>query len=204
MEMTETFKRRLGIYLAMLTFAALLVAGNAMGLPCKGRIVNTGDTKEEVASKCGEAMFKEQREVKQETTDGSGASSSTTTTIDQWAFDFGPDDLMQSYRFENGKLVEIASIGYGRLPDATVDTCRNGELLAVGDSSLEAFLKCGEPLAKEQQVDKVIKTTSGGETRRTTVPVIEWTYRYGPDLSGYTLKIENGRVMEIRAREFGK
>ena len=188
----------------MLTLATMFVAGNAMGLPCKGRDVNTGDTEEEVASKCGEAMFKEQRKVRLETADASGIRSSTTTTVDEWAFDFGPDELMQSYRFENGKLVRIANIGYGRLPDATDDTCRNGELLAVGDSSLETFLKCGEPLSKEEQPDKVIETKGGGETRRTTVPVVEWTYRYGPDLPGCTVRIENGRVTEIRAREFGK
>ena len=189
---------------AVITVALLLLAGTAWALPCKGLSVNTGDTEEDVAAKCGEAMLKEQRIVKVEETDGGGENGSTTTTIDEWTFDFGPDELMQSYRFENGKLVEIASIGYGRLPDATTDTCRNGELLAVGDSSRDVFLKCGEPLAKEPREDKVIETTSGSETCRTTVPVVEWTYRYGPDLPGYTIRFENGIASEIRARKFGE
>ncbi len=202
--MTAIIKRRLGTCLAMLAFATLCMAGTALGLPCKGWLAVTGDTEEVVAGRCGEAMFKEQRVVKQDITDRSGTSSRTTTTVDEWAFDFGPDELMQAYRFENGKLAEIVNLGYGKLPDATDDTCRNGELLAVGDTSLEVFLKCGEPIAKELQANKVVKTISGGETRRTTVPVVEWTYRYGPDLPGYTLTIENGTVTEIRARQFGK
>ena len=200
----KTFGSRWGTFLVMPAFAVLLVAGNALGLPCRGKTVNSGATQEEVARACGEAMFKERRRVRLETTDESGVRRSTTTVYDEWAFDFGPDELMASYRFENGGLVEITPIGYGRPPDATVDTCRNGELLATGDSTLEAFLKCGEPIAKEPQPDKVIETTSGGESRRMTVTVVEWTYRYGPDLPGCTLRFENGRVTEIRAREFGK
>jgi hypothetical protein len=189
---------------SVLIAAALLIAGNAMGLPCNGKSVNVGDTKEEVATKCGEAMFKEERSVKLEEVDKKGNRSSTATTINEWAFDFGPDELMQLYRFENGKLAEIKSISYGRLHDDPADTCRNGELLAVGDSSLDAFLKCGEPIAKEKQASKVIEESNGDKKLRTTIPVAEWTYRYGPDTPGYTLTIENGVVTGIRTREFGK
>lgn len=189
---------------AVLVSAVIGMAGTALGLPCKGWLATTGDSMEEVAGKCGDAMYKEQRVVKQEITETNGSVSNTTAVVDLWAFDFGPDELMQSYRFENGKLVEIDNIGYGRSPESTDDTCRNGESLAVGDTSIETFLKCGEPLAKEPQADKIIETKSGGETRRTTVPVVEWTYRYGPDLPGWTLRIEDGKVTEIRKREFGK
>ena len=188
----------------VLVAAALLIAGNAMGLPCNGQPVNVGDPKEEVATKCGEAMLKEERSVKMEEVDKKGNRSVMATTIDEWAFDFGPGELMQLYRFENGKLAEIKSIGYGRLHDDPADTCRNGELLAVGDSYLDAFVKCGEPIAKEKQASKVIEESSGDRKFRTTIPVAEWTYRYGPDAPGYTLTIENGVVTGIRTREFGK
>lgn len=189
---------------SVLIAAALLIAGNALGLPCNGQPVNVGDTKKEVATKCGEAMFKEERNVKVEEVDKKGNRSVMATTICEWAFDFGPDELMQLYRFENGKLAEIKSIGYGRLHDDPADTCRNGELLALGDSSLDAFLKCGEPIAKEKLASKVIEESSGYKKLHTTIPVADWTYRYGPDAPGYTLRIENGVVTGIRTREFGK
>lgn len=175
-----------------------------LGLPCNGQAVNVGDTMDEVTTKCGEAMFKEERTVKVEEIDQNGTRSSAATTVDEWAFNSGQGELMLSYRFENGKLAEIRSIGYGRLPDDPADTCRNGELLAVGDSSLDAFLKCGEPIAKERLAAKVVESASGGERRLITVPVAEWTYRYSPDAPGYTLRIDNGVVTEIRRREFGK
>ena len=35
----------------------LLLAGNALGLPCRDQVVNIGETMNEVASKCGEAAM---------------------------------------------------------------------------------------------------------------------------------------------------
>jgi hypothetical protein len=189
--------------ISLLTTITLLIAVNALALPCNGQAVNVGDTRKVVATKCGEAMYKEERTVKVEEIENNAIVSRSATTTDLWAFDFGPEELMQSYRFENGKLVEIRTAGYGRLHDDPNDTCRNGELLAVGDNSLDAFLKCGEPIAKEKQEDKVVDSTSDGKRIRTTIPVTEWTYRYGPDAPGYTLTIENGVVTDIRTREFG-
>lgn len=178
-------------------------AGKVLGLPCRGQIVNTGEAMAEVAAKCGEAALKEQRTVSVKETDKSGTLA-TTTTIDEWTYDFGPEELMQMYRFENGKLTEISSIGYGRPHDDQGENCRNGQLLAVGDTAVDAFLKCGDPLMKEKKEDKVTETEDGGTKRWTAVSVVEWTYRYGPDLPGYTLRFENGKVVEIRQRKFGE
>ncbi len=179
----------------------LLLAANAFGLPCKDQTVNIGEIMNEVAAKCGEAALKEQRTVKVEEADEDGTSS-TITTIDEWTYDSGPDEVMQSYRFENGKLRKIRNVGYGTLRD--FDTCRNGEKLAVGDNAVETYLKCGEPLAKERRDDKVIESESSGKKRRTFIPVVEWTYRYGPNAPGYTVTFENGVAAKIRTREFGK
>ena len=187
----------------MLTLGALLFAGAALGLPCKGETVNTGDSPEEVATKCGEPMLKEKRVVSVRETEGKVARS-TVTTIDEWTFNFGPAEMMQSYRFENGKVADIRNVGYGLVQDFSVDNCRNGELLAVGDSTLDAYIKCGEPLARETRADKVIETEEGEIKRRTTMSVVEWTYRYGSNAPGYTLLYENGLVTDIRTREFGK
>jgi len=190
--------------LALLLAGQLLHAGSALSGGCKGEAVTTGDSREEVAAKCGEAMLKEQRKLTVEETDKEGKIVRTVTDIEEWTFDSGPEELMQSYRFENGKLADIRSIGYGRIQDPMVDNCRNGTLLAEGDSTIEAFLKCGEPLAKQKLEDKVVESTEGDKKRRTSLPVAEWTYRYGRDLPGYTLTFEDGKVTKIRTREFGK
>jgi hypothetical protein len=187
----------------------LFLSGDALGLPCKGQTVNIGETMNEVTAKCGEAAFKEQRTVTVEetTTEGTGATAkttTTTTTIDEWTYDFGPEELIQSYRFEKGILKDISSRGFGPTHDFTIDPCRNGAALTVGDSTVETYVKCGEPIAKEKLKNKVIESEYGVIKRRTTVPVVEWTYRYGRDLPGYTITFENGVAVDIRTREFGK
>jgi hypothetical protein len=186
----------------------LFLSGNALGLPCKGQTVNIGETEHEVTAKCGEAAFKEQRTVTVEetTTQATGTSITTTTstTIDEWAYDFGPEELIQSYRFEKGILKDISSRGFGPTHDFSIDACRNGEALTVGDSTVETYVKCGEPIAKEKLKNKVIESDYGVTKRRTTIPVVEWTYRYGRDLPGYTITFENGVAVDIRTREFGK
>lgn len=201
--MHKTSMAEVGICIVMLTLGSLLFAGAALGLPCKGETVYTGDTMEEVAAKCGEPILKEKRVVSVMETDEK-TTHSTITTTDVWTFNFGPAELMQSYTFENGKVADIRCVGYGLVQDFNVDNCRNGELLAVGDSAVDAYSKCGEPVAKETRPDKVIETEEGQIKRRTTVPVVEWTYRYGPNAPGYTLRFENGLVTDIRTREFGK
>lgn len=193
----------LGRCIVVVIIGALPFVGAAFGFPCKGEGVNTGDTPEIVAKRCGEAMLKEKRVVTVKETEGK-VTRTTVTNIEEWIYTAGPTELMQLFRFENGKVVDIGSPGYGPVQDFSMDNCNNGELLAVGDSPLDAYMKCGEPLGKEKRADKVTVTVEGGVKRQTTVPVVEWTYRYGPNLPGYTLTFENGVVVSIRPREFGK
>lgn len=180
------------------------MTGNAVGLPCNGKAANIGDTIKQVAAKCGEAIFKEHRTIKVEEVDEKGNKSSTVTNIDEWIYDSGHEELAQLFRFENSKLVKISSPGYGVVRDFSIDTCRNGEALSVGDTMAETYLKCGDPLSWEKLKDNVEDTEYGVVKRRTYIPVTEWTYRYGPDAPGYTVTFEDGLAVKIRTREFGK
>jgi len=69
---------------------------------------------------------------------------------------------------------------------------------------VEAYLKCGEPLAREKRPEKVTESVEGEIKRRKSVAVVEWTYRYGPEAPGYTVRFENGDAVDIRPRTFGK
>jgi len=184
-----------------------LLTGTVLAGSCKDADIATGDPMSEVAGKCGQPMLKEERTVKVEETVTEKKkvhTTTTTTTIDEWVFNSGPTEQMQMLRFENGKLAEIRNIGYGLLNDPANDTCRNGELLAVGDSIVETYLKCGEPLAREKRDDKTTESESDDKKVKTIVSVVEWTYRYGPDLPGYTVRFEDGTAADIRLRKFGE
>ncbi len=183
--------------------AGYLIAGTAYSLPCNGESVVRGETMMEVSAKCGEAVLKEQRTVTVEEVNPDRTKRSTVV-IDEWTYDRGPEESVQWYRFENGTLTDISDKGFGTMQDFSIDTCRNGELLAVGDSTVDAYLKCGSPIAKETLNSKIMETESNGSKRRTILQVAEWTYRYGPKAPGYTLTFENGIVAKIRMREFGQ
>jgi hypothetical protein len=200
--MGGAFKRG-GFVTPVLSLLLLFQAGNVFGAPCRGHLVNTGEGMAEVVDQCGEATMKERRLVTVEVIDEQGTTK-TATAIDEWTYDLGPEEPAQTYRFENGILAEIRSNGYGRSRDLRIDPCRNGEVLAVGDTTADAYLKCGDPLARERLKDKLVETEEGGKKYRTFLPVMEWTYRFGPDAPGYTVTFENGASVKIRPREFGK
>ncbi len=198
------YSRYINLVPAIPLLLPLLLATNASGLPCKGQTVEIGETMNAVSAKCGGSVVKEQWTVKVEETDAEGSTSSKVKTLEEWTYDSGPEDLLQVYRFEGGKVVGIANPGYGRARDFSSDPCRNGESLRVGESTVETYLKCGEPLAREKRADKVIESESNGKKQRTSVSVVDWTYRYGPDLPGYAITFENGMAVNIRTREFGR
>jgi hypothetical protein len=189
------------IALLLLLFPCL--TGEVRAFPCKDETPTLGESLENVAADCGEAALKDQRTITVEEKD-QGGTHRTVTRIVEWTYDPGPEELVQSYRFENDKLVDISTHGYGTVRDFSIDTCHNGEALSVGDSIIETYLKCGEPIAKEMLKGKIIESESDGIKRRTTLPVVEWTYRYGPNAPGYTVTFENGQATDIRTREFGR
>ncbi|MBU5611515.1 DUF2845 domain-containing protein [Geomonas azotofigens] len=174
----------------------------AHGAACREEVV-IGQPMAEVAAQCPQPTLKEHRDLLEERFEGKKTTRSTTS-YDEWIFDTGPQEFMLSLVFLNGILTEVRNLGYGSMRDPMMPECRNGEGLALGDTIVDAYLKCGEPLAREKRGEKVAVSVDGEVTTRTSVAVEEWTYRYGPDLPGYTLRFENGVAKEIRPREFGK
>jgi hypothetical protein len=84
-------------------------------LSCRGGIVSIGDTAGEVLSKCGQPAYTTQREEKR--VEGGPKSSRdltiTTTTVDDWIFNFGPNEFQYRLLLENGRVARIESLGYG-------------------------------------------------------------------------------------------
>jgi hypothetical protein len=113
------------VWLAALSLSFLFLvptAADAATLRCGTQLVADGASKSDVLLKCGEPMAKESRteavsdKLKQRGEDGTTTSTEKTVikTIDEWTYNFGPNRLIQVVVFENGKLVEVRSGGYGR------------------------------------------------------------------------------------------
>ncbi|HYO70890.1 MAG TPA: DUF2845 domain-containing protein [Archangium sp.] len=109
--------------LAALTLSLFLLptSSDAATLRCGSALASDGATRSDVLIKCGEPMSKDTRtESVGEKTRQKGAETETTQervvykTIEEWTYNFGPRQLMQVVVFENGRLVDVKSAGYGR------------------------------------------------------------------------------------------
>jgi hypothetical protein len=82
---------------------------------CKGGIVSIGATAGEVTSKCGQPASTTQSEEKRVTNDSRSSRDKTITSvsIDDWIFNFGPNQFQYRVIFENGMVARIESLDYG-------------------------------------------------------------------------------------------
>ncbi len=86
--------------------------GSTSDFGCERQIVSIGDTKMEVKAKCGEPTSSDTRieerfdPVRQHR---------RVATIDEWTYDLGSSRLIRIYRFENGRLTNIETRGFGGL-----------------------------------------------------------------------------------------
>ena len=101
---------------AIIAFAFVpAVATESGSMRCGGGIVSPGDTAAEVIGKCGQPAATLQREEKKVATgaNGKGEKSVTTTVIEEWTFNFGPNQFQYQLSLENGRVARIESLGYG-------------------------------------------------------------------------------------------
>jgi hypothetical protein len=98
----------------------LLAASPAFAFRCGSKLVTEGDTRDEVAAKCGEptdvinlgSVF--HRPVIW--TRGRPyfiGQDFIEIPVESWIYNLGPNKLMRRVRFEGGVVVEIETLGYG-------------------------------------------------------------------------------------------
>ncbi|AKQ70315.1 hypothetical protein A176_007227 [Myxococcus hansupus] len=98
------------------------MAADAASLRCGRALVSDGALKSEVLAKCGEPEAKGFRTV----TDSAGSVTPNPNTggvtterrsvsreYEEWTYNFGTRRLIQVVTFENGRLIDVQSAGYG-------------------------------------------------------------------------------------------
>jgi hypothetical protein len=108
---------------AMLIAVALLASSPAFAaLRCGSKIVTEGDTRSEVAVKCGEPteVLTVKSLFRRPVIWSNGrpyyiGEDFVEVPVEHWIYNLGPNKLMRRLRFEGGLLVEIESLGYGYL-----------------------------------------------------------------------------------------
>ena len=82
---------------------------------CAGGIVSIGDTAGEVIGKCGQPATSTKREEKRVVAESTNSRDRliTSVSLDDWIFNFGPNQFQYQLLFENGRVARIDSLNYG-------------------------------------------------------------------------------------------
>ena len=187
----------------VLAFAAANPAA-AGTMRCNGTVVSPGETKAEVAMKCGEPASQDSRQEElMERTEGAGTRI-MTVTIDDWTYDFGPDTLIRYLTFRNNRLVDVREGGYGSpAPGRGAVACEE-PFPDRGASRSEVFGKCGEPSWKDVRQEETTEAQDSGAARKVTETVEEWTYNLGPDRLIRIFEFRNGKLVHVRTGGYGQ
>jgi hypothetical protein len=83
------------------------------GPACGDRVLSVGDSKTDILIKCGEPYYKSshQEEFKERFDDSS--SRKVIVNVEEWTYNFGPQQFMRVITFRNGTVVDIRTGVYG-------------------------------------------------------------------------------------------
>ena len=77
-------------------------------------IISVGKSKSQVILKWGQPTYTEQHQEERSIYGSQGKVLQQTVTIERLTYDLGPDRFIRILTFENGKLTDIRSGGYGK------------------------------------------------------------------------------------------
>ncbi len=127
--------------------------------------------------------------------------------IDEWTYNFGPETFIQTFVFENNKLVYIKGYGYTKSMPLKPDP--NGFIIDIGSTMAEVLLKIGEPALKDKRTSEQVITSQLNEQQRIIqkhkieVTTEEWTYNLGPNRFIRILTFQNNRLLSIKTGDYG-
>jgi hypothetical protein len=109
--------RRFAIVFALGLLAA---SPSFASMRCGGSIVSEGDSRMEVAARCGEPddVIAQKSVYRRPVIWTQGrpyfiGEDFMEVTVESWIYNFGPNKLMRKLRFEGGVLTDIETMGYG-------------------------------------------------------------------------------------------
>ena len=106
--------------LAAVLLLGLIASSPAFAFRCGTKLVVKGDTRTEVAAKCGEPadVITQQSVFRRPVIWTHGrpyyiGESYIEVPVENWIYNLGPNKLMRRLRFEGGVVAEIETLGYG-------------------------------------------------------------------------------------------
>jgi hypothetical protein len=105
--------------LALIALCGLPGLVLAEGMVCGNKIIERGSSREEVRSYCGTPAQIDNKTAYTGVAGVAGRNqhvvegSLVEIQIETWIYNFGPNQLMEKVRFEDGVVASVESMGYG-------------------------------------------------------------------------------------------
>jgi hypothetical protein len=190
-------------FLVLIAVAGTALAAASDTLRCGNRLVSVGDNKAEVLIKCGSPAWKDDWTDQIITNPNSVDASRLSIDRERWVYNFGHNSFLRFLLFENGRLVNIATGGYGYDGGHPSARLCDGAEMQTGISQYEILQRCGEPAFKDSRQEEQLTSVDKNTNRLTIKRIDEWTYNFGPNKFLRILKFENGRLVDVETGDRG-
>lgn len=114
---TQTSVLEMRIFLTAIVLAGLPCIAFGDSIRCGSRIIERGSSSAELSAFCGDPTSVSKSSSYggdgRPGRDGVITASSGDIEVETWTYNFGPNQLMERVRIENGMVVQIDSLGYG-------------------------------------------------------------------------------------------
>jgi len=167
--------------------------------------VSSGDNAVELIMKCGQPEWKESHQEKITQWVDPYLKQRLYVTVEEWTYDFGPDQFLRLVTLRNGVIAGIQTGHYGTSKDLeSPGSACGGRVISVDDTTYDILIKCGEPLSKSSHQEALIERFDDASSRKVIVTVEEWTYNFGPRHFMRVITLRNGTVVDIQTAGYGR
>jgi len=177
---------------------------SADSISCDRGIVSSGDRAGDLLVKCGEPEWRDSRTEEIVERFGVETKRTTTVTVEDWTYNFGPYQFMRIVTLRNGVVSEVRTGQYGAPKDRgpAPPEC-GGRVISTGDTKADVLIRCGEPFVTTSHQEELKERLVGG-SRTVIVTVEEWTYNFGPQRFMRIITFRNGTVIDVRTGGYGR
>lgn len=176
---------------------------SASSFRCNGRIVSDGDSKYDVLMRCQQPYLSDttEKEVIRRVT--SSEWRKYLVKRETCLYNYGSSNLMRLMVFENEKLMEIRSLGYGYMDGDIGRYTGDVSKLTMGMTSVEVVMHWGRPSYKSDRNEERIIKVDDNNFMKTYVTVSDWIYNMGQNRLTKTLVFEAGELFEVKDGNYG-
>ncbi len=175
----------------------------ASSFRCNGRVVSEGDAKYDVLMRCQQPYLSDttEKEIIKKVTPSEWRKYQVKR--ENWLYNYGPSNLMRLMVFENEKLMEIRSLGYGYMDGDIGRYAGDSSKLTIGMTSVEVLMHWGRPSYRSDRNEERIIKVDDNNYMKTYVTVSDWIYNLGQNRLTKTLVFEAGELVEVKDGNYG-